>query len=724
MGNLQLLKQEMEENRSLAQGTDVADYYMFLGYRSHYREPAVVAKGYAIASLFKEHKKYVYENDLIAGSLLGRRVPEGTYSQAELEYASRVVSSYGRNGFHTNFDHFAPDYETILELGVGGMICKIKDSLEKHQKAGSKDKKINFLRSAQITMEAFSEMIFEYGTAAEELFLKNGRGNLLEISRICKKLAKNKPDTFHEAIQLVWLCHLSFCYEKRYAMALGRLDQYLYPFYKKDTEAGILSEERAIDLVSCTLYKIIEFKYMNEENTNLSSSDVVNIAIGGVKRDGSDAVNELSYIILEAVKNCNIPGPNLSARMHANIPERFWDKCLDLIGTGIGYPALMNDEVNIPALFRMGYDIEDCRDYSMVGCIENFMTGKQAPWSDGRFNNPKFLELALNNGKCMMTGVQMGIPTGDVSEFTCMQDYIDALEKQTDFAADEYVALFENENDRYNRERLSQPFLSCFCRDCIERGLDIRDGGAIYPSAHGAACMGIATVADSLAAIEKVVFTDKLVTLKEFSQILENNFEGREDIRQACLQAPKYGNNDEFVDKYARWFVDKNAEIFDRYRTYDGGRYYIGIASNITNIPAGLEVSATPDGRKKGKPLSDAASPMHGLDKNGITAVVNSTSKPDFKKVACGTVLNQKFTPMMFSDCTKRDKLKTLIKIYFQKGGQEMQINCVSRAVLEDASVHPENYSDLVVRVSGFSAFYTKLDADVQKDILERTENE
>jgi len=371
----------------------------------------------------------------------------------------------------------------------------------------------------------------------------------------------------------------------------------------------------------------------------------------------------------------------------------------------------------------MGYDIEDCRDYSMVGCIENFITGKQAPWSDGRFNNPKFIELALNNGRCMMTDALMGVETGEVDTFACMQDVIDALEKQTAYAADEYVVLFENENDRYNRERLSQPFLSCFCRDCIERGLDIRDGGAVYPSVHGAACMGIATVADSLAAIEKVVFVDQLVTLKELSQILKDNFEGREDIRQACLQAPKYGNDEEFVDKYARWFVDINAKLFDRYRTYDGGRYYIGIASNINNIPAGLEVAATPDGRKKGKPLSDAASPMHGMDINGVTAVVNSTTKPDYKKATCGTVLNQKFTPDMFSNLEKRDLLKTVLKIYFEDGGQEMQINCVSRKVLEDAMRNPENYGSLVVRVSGFSAFYTKLDVEVQKDILERTEN-
>ncbi|NLB40968.1 MAG: hypothetical protein GX815_01655 [Clostridiales bacterium] len=291
--------------------------------------------------------------------------------------------------------------------------------------------------------------------------------NLREIARICKKLSVHKPDSFHEALQLVWLIHTAFLYEKRFAMALGRLDQYLYPFYLEDISKGILTRERATQLIECTLYKIVETKRFNEHLMNLGADDVVNIAIGGVKRDGTDATNELSYIILEAVKNCNIPGPNLSARMHNDTPEEFWDKCLNVIGTGLGYPALMNDEINIHALARYGYDIEDCRDYCMVGCIENFIPGKQPAWSDGRYNSPKYLELALNNGKCMQTGAQLGPKTGNVSSFKNMNDYLAAVKKQMEFGAAEYVALFRNDNDRYDRQIYSQPFLSCFCHDCI-----------------------------------------------------------------------------------------------------------------------------------------------------------------------------------------------------------------------------------------------------------------
>jgi len=417
-----------------------------------------------------------------------------------------------------------------------------------------------------------------------------------------------------------------------------------------------------------------------------------------------------------------VPGPNLSARISRNTPEAFLDACLKLIGTGIGYPALMNDEVNIPALARNGYSMEDCRNYCMVGCIENFIPGRQPPWSDGRYNSPKYLELALNDGRCMLTDMQLGPRTGDAANIETMEQFMNVLHAQMKAGAAEYMAFFRNENDRWNRERYAQPFLSCFAHGCIERGLDINDGGTVYPSVHGVCGMGIGTMADSLAAIEKLVFNERSVTLEQLRDALKRNFEGDEALRQALLKAPKYGNNDDFVDKYAVWFVEEHARLFDAYTTPDGGAVYTAIASNVSNIPAGREVAATADGRGCGEPLSDAASPMHGMDRNGPTAVILSTSKPDYKLVSCGTVVNQKYSPSMFSDNEKRAKLQALIRVYFARGGQEIQINSVSRDVLTDAMEHPEKYSSLVVRVSGFSAFYTRLNRSVQEDILKRTE--
>lgn len=741
MSYLEQLKQEV--GQPLDGAVNLTPILMAQGYRDHFDEPVPISRAYAFEALVTRHVKHVYLHDRIIGSIRGKLGVPGQGSdvtQAALDQAVRLVQSYGSNTFWTNTDHFAPDYATLLADGIGGTRERIRRSRSAFaaKDAGScagddnaktalsgknTDKHRVFLQAADLCMQAFSVMVQQYGEAASAMAasldddFQEIKNNLMESARICRKLATSKPDTFHEALQLVWLAHIAFLYEGRYAMAFGRLDQYLYPFYQADREAGHLSRETAIELVGCMLYKIGESRLFGQD-------DVVNIAIAGRRPDGSGGLNELSYVVLEAVRQCNIPGPNLSARIYEGIDDAFLDACLQVIGTGLGYPALMNDEINIPALSRHGYAIEDCRDYCMVGCIENFIAGKQPPWSDGRYNSPKYLELALNNGRCLLTGAAMGPETGDPDRFLTMSDLMSALERQMAHGAAEYMAIFNNENDRYNRVHYTQPFLSCFCQSCIERGLDINDGGALYPSVHGAGCMGIATMSDSLAAIEQLVYQEKTVSLTTLLDALAADFIGYEDLRTRLLRAPKYGNNDDFVDKYAVWFVDCHDRIFARYRTHDGGAIYTAIASNVSNIPAGREVAATPDGRKSRQPLSDAASPAQGADRNGPTSAVQSIAKPDYTKVSCGTVLNQKYSPIMFTDPKKRARLLALIKVYFAQGGQEIQINSVSRRMLQDAIDHPEAYKNLVVRVSGFSAYYTQLDPNIQHDILERTEHE
>lgn len=715
---LENLKQELQSLD--IQPRDIGSYLKYLGFSAHLDEPVPLARAYAAESLFCGHRKQIYRHDRIVGSIYGL-VCDRQVSQQELAYAKTLVDSYGANSFGTNADHYAPNYEAFLSAGVNGVLQKIQLSMQTHQGDLDAPKRLEFLSAAEVTMKAFQRMLIQYGEAAAEKAEteedKNFRLELMEASRICHKLSAEKPESFREALQLIWLAYIAFVYEGRYAMAFGRMDQYLYPFFEKDLDAGRIDHNAAVELLSCAFYKISEHRW-------LGGDDVVNIAIGGLRADGSGGVNELSYCILEAVHRCNIPGPNLSARCYEGMPDSFLDACLQVIGTGLGYPALMNDGVNIPALHRHGYSLEDSRNYCMVGCIENFIQGKQPPWTDGRFNTPKYLELALNDGRCMLTGVQMGPKTGAAEKMATMQDVMEAFRRQMVYGAADYMARFHNENERYNRARYVQPFLSCFCDDCIERGLDINDGGAHYPSVHGACCMGTATVADSLAAIERIVYEEKVLTLAALRDVLLVDYEGHEDIRRRLLSAPKYGNNDDFVDKYAVWFVKVQEEIFSKYHTWDGGPIYIAIASNVSNIPAGEEVAATPDGRKSRSPLSDASSPMHGRDTNGPTAVLHSMAKPDYTLASCGTVLNQKYSPVMFTDPAKRQKLLSLVKVYFQKGGQEVQMNAVSREMLMDAQKRPEQYKNLVVRVSGFSAFYTSLSKEVQNDILMRTEHD
>jgi len=697
---LELLRSEIEKKPTGC--SCIRNLLYAKGYRTHFSKPNVLVRAYGFAAMLQNIEKVVYPHDLIVGSVRG--LLSDRYSAAELTEGDRLAGILGSRGFWTNFDHFAPDYATFLSTGVQGVLQQIEFSLKAH----SAPEEQNFLNAAQISMQAFSQYISDYADAA-------AAAGLTQAAENCRAVMLTPPQSFRQALQLMWLVHTVFYCENRYAMALGRMDQFLFPFYQKDLQAGSLTKEEALALVACTLYKIRESVYFGGDN-------VVNIAIGGVKRDGSDAINELSYLILEAVHQCNIPGPNLSARLHPAAPPEFLDACLQVIGTGLGYPALMNDAVNIPALARQGYTLADARDYCMVGCIENFIPGKQPPWSDGRFNTPKYLELALNNGVCMLTGVQKGPRTGEAESLTTMEQLMQALEAQMRYGAAEYMFTFTAESNRYQPLNYQQPFLSCFCADCIHRAKDICNGGAYYPSVHGAGTMGIATMADSLSAIEKLVYTEKVFTLAQLRDMLRVDYEGFEEERQMLLAVPKYGNDCPETDKYAAWFVRFQDELFSEYRTYDGGPVYIAIASNTSNIPAGKEIAATPDGRHALQPVSDAASPMHGRDVKGPTAAIKSLTVPDYTHSSCGTVVNQKYSPEMFTDPEKRKLLASIIRTYFARGGQEMQINSVSRAVLMDAREHPEDYRSLVVRVSGFSAYYTQLIPEVQQDILDRTE--
>lgn len=684
-------------------GKSIKPYLKYQGLISHIDEPVTKMRAYAIESLFTGGEKHIYKDDLIAGSQKGYYSNDVENIDHEIEFAQ----IYELNNFSNNFDHFAGTYDTFLNDGIEGTIKKINDSLEKYQ---NDEKKQIFLKSAKITMEGFSKMCLQYAEAAEY-------EQKQDIADVCRNISQRPPKTFREALQLIWLVYQAFLCEDRFAMALARIDQYLYPYYKKDIENGTLTHEFAIELLSSAFIKIGESRML------LNSDDVVNICIGGVDKEGKDATNKLSYAVLEAVKRANIPGPNLSARIHKDTPKEFFLACLDVIGTGLGYPALMNDEINIPALLKIGYKPEHARDYSMVGCIENFITGMQPPWSDSRFNASKYMELIFNKGRCMLTNRKMG-QVSDLSKINTMTDFLVEYKRQLIHAAKEYIARFKIANRLYNPEYMEQPFLSCFCYDCIGRGLDINNGGAYYPSVHGAGCMGISTVADALAAIEELVFNKKEYTILEIGEALKHDFVGYEKLQSKMLSVPKYGNNIELPDKYAVWYLDTMYEIFESYRTHDGGRIYIAVAANIQNISAGYETGATADGRNSRKPLNDAASPTYGMDKNGPTAVVLSCTKPDYTKAACGTVLNQKFNPVFFKDEEKREKLYSLIRTYFNMGGQEIQINSVSKDVLKDAMENPENYQNLVIRVSGFSAYYTSLDRKVQEDILMRTENE
>ncbi|MFR1519336.1 MAG: pyruvate formate lyase family protein, partial [Clostridia bacterium] len=532
MWSADALKREIEGK---CDRKNIAPYWRFLGYRAHYDAPVVIAKAWGIKNIFEKYEKHIYENDLIAGSQSG--LYQDSFDDAVLIKAREICAQFEFGNFSNNFDHFAPDYERFLLEGIPGVLQRIEESLQRH---GNDPDRVSFLTAAKITMEGFSNLCTDYADAAE-------KAQKPAIAEACRNIAGDRPKNYTEALQLVWLTYQAFLCEDRYAMAFGRMDQYLYPFYKEDLKNGVLDYEGAVTLLESVFIKLYEFRHFK------GADEVANICIGGVDREGADAGNDLSYAILEAVKRVRVPGPNLSARISKKTDAAFLIRCLETIGTGIGYPALMNDEINIPALVLAGHTLADSRNYCMVGCIENFIPGKEPPWSDGRYHAPKALEAVFNDGKCILSGQPVGVPC-DLAEIRSMTDFLNAVRIQMEFLAAEYMAWFRAANMQISLQMRVQPFLSCFCNDCIERGLDVLAGGSVYPSIHGAVCMGIGTMADSLAAVESVVFQQKKHTLQEIGQALRADFKRYEALQKELLAAPKYGNNDVAADRYAVWY--------------------------------------------------------------------------------------------------------------------------------------------------------------------------
>ena len=697
MNNVNALREEI---KAPVEGEFFPNYFRCKGYAAGSRTTPSGRRADGLEALFMIPRPFIYKNDLIAGSIRPYFV---VTSDEDRETVTQWMARYPERWFGTNGDHFAADYRTAVSEGVPGMIAHIERSVKDHK---DEPDKLDFLSSMKATLTALIIKLHLYAKKARSLIGEEGYddNNLRFIANNCEALTAGAPQTFAQGLQLVWMIHNCFVSEGRYAMALGRIDQYLYPLYEADVKRGALDDEFATELLANVFMKICE-------NRLRGFDDVVNICIGGVDRDGVCAVNGLTYCVIHAVCDVNLPGPNLSARVCEDAPDRFLDECLKVIGTGLGYPALMNDTVNMKALLHQGYELEDVRDYCMVGCIENFLAGKQPPWMDGRFDpiNP-MLSVILEDG-----------PERD--GITDMDGFMRIYKAKLKKAADDYAVWMHGVSTVADPENYTTPFLSCFCDFCIDRGLDINMGGSKYRSSHGAVLMGIGTVSDSLAAIEKLVFTDKKYTLSQIAEALRANYEGFDQMRQDLLDAPKYGNDDDLADKYAVFYTGYLSDLFDEKRTHDGGRVYTAMASNVSNIYFGREIGATPDGRLSGVPLSDAASPTYGRDRRGVTSTLLSVSKPDYTRCACGTVVNQKFSPSAFKD-GKREKLAQLIRVYFRRGGQEIQINSTSREILKDAMDHPENYQSLVVRVSGFSALYVTLGREVQEDILARTQHE
>ncbi len=591
--------------------------------------------------------------------------------------------------------------------------------------------KIEELRAMEITADALIHYAERYTEKARELHRteknKERRKELKRIADVCSHVPAHAPRDFWEALQYYWFIHLGVVTELNPwdSFNPGRLDQHLYPFYEKGLEDGSLTKEKAVELLQLLWIKFNNHPAPPKVGVTAEESNTYNdfalINTGGVKSDGSDAVNELSYLILDVVEEMRIPQPSSMVQISKKTPDSFLKRALRIIKTGFGQPSVFNTDVIIQELLRQGKKIEDARNGGASGCVETGAFGKECYILTGYFNLAKVLEITLNNGLDPRTGKKIGLETGDPAEFHSFDELFAAFKKQLNYLIDIKVEG-NNVIERLYAEHLPVPFLSLLINDCIAKGKDYNDGGARYNTNYIQG-VGLGTITDSLTAIKYQVFDKRQVTLKEMLKALEADFDGYENLRQRLLnKTPKYGNDDEYADNIMKAIFEIYYNSIEGRPTTKGGHYSINLLPTTVHVYFGKVLGATPDGRKAKEPVSEGVSPVQGADRKGPTAVIKSVSKIDHARTG-GTLLNQKFAPELLADEEGMDRLAHLIRTYFKLDGHHIQFNVVNAETLRDAQKHPEKYGDLLVRVAGYSDYFVNLSTELQNEIIKRTEH-
>jgi len=636
------------------------------------------------------------------------------------------------NNLQNGLGHILPDYETPLRIGFDGLKQRAAAQLEAlDYLAPDAFERAHFLRAVRIVLDAGIAFARRYAVLAEALARDetetSRRRELEEIATVCRGIPARPAHTFREALQFVWFIQC-FCFIESDGMSIspGRLDQYLYPYYARDIENGVETADSIQELIDCFWVKCSELVELFPEQWAYTASGFPmgqNVVVGGLTRDGDDATNELSYHCLEAGARLRLPQPNLSVRLHGQSPWEFRMRAAEVIKCGYGMPESFNDDIIIPSLLRRGIPLEDARDYAVVGCVEIAVPGKTEAYSNpANLNLPKVLELALHNGVDPRTGDQIGPRTGEPTSFAGFDELWQAFGEQLRYFT-RHLVIACNAIERVHARLVPTPMLSALIQDCITRGRDVIDGGAVYnfSSPQG---IGIATTTDSLAGIRDLVFEKKAIPMKELLAALAEDFRDREVLRQRLLtKAPKYGNDDEAADTLARRISQLYGREVEQYRNPRGGQFQGGLYSVSINVPMGRYVGATPDGRHATRPISDGVSPVHGVDTQGPTATCRSVARLDHVLFSNGTLLNVKLHPESIKDVEGTAKLCELIRSYFALGGMHVQFNVVSADILREAQAHPEAHRGLVVRVAGYSADFTELYHELQDDIIARTEH-
>lgn len=637
--------------------------------------------------------------------------------------------------------HLAVNYERILKDGLRGYEKRVKEYKASLDLTDPESiDKYCFYNAVLIVLEAVRNFANRYSVLAQDLAEKElnqeRKIELLEISRICSKVPYEPAETFREAVQSVWFIQLILQIESNgHSLSYGRFDQYMYPYYNRDIKNDTIKESEALELLTCLWIKTLTINKVRSQAHTLSSAGspmYQNVTIAGQTIDKKDAVNDLSFLVLKSVAQTRLTQPNLTVRYHKNINKHFLDECVEVMRLGFGMPALNNDEIIIPSFMDWQVKEEDAYNYSAIGCVETAVPGKWGYRCTGMsyINFPRMLLCTMNNGVDLTSNKRFTKGYGYFTEMESYEELLKAWDK-TIREITRYSVIVENVIDKASERDVPDILCSALTDDCIARGKTIKEGGAVYDFISGLQ-VGIANMADCLAAIKKLVYEEKKITRQELWNAILDDFSSPENkkIQEMLIrEAPKYGNDDDYVDQLIVEAYDSYIEEIEKYpntrynRGPIGGIRYAGTSSISANVGQGMSTMATPDGRNAFEPLAEGCSPAHNSDKNGPTAVFKSVSKLRTNKITGGVLLNQKMTPQMLSTEENRQKLELLIKTFFNRlHGYHVQYNIVSKETLIDAQKHPEKHKDLIVRVAGYSAFFNVLSKKTQDDIIGRTE--
>ncbi|MDD8048381.1 MAG: formate C-acetyltransferase/glycerol dehydratase family glycyl radical enzyme [Thomasclavelia sp.] len=637
----------------------------------------------------------------------------------QIEEISKVVKINQKD--HAQ-GHICPDSALWLKLGPKGLKEKAQNKL----KTCSEDKK-EFYECTIIALDGVCDFMMRYHDYIINMPKTDDNESLMEVASICENLASRPPETFHEAVQSLWFLFTVLHMESNASsFSPGRMDRYLYPFYQHDKEKGIIDDQKALEILECLWLKFNQIVYLRNQNSAKYFAGFpigFNIAIGGEDEDGNDTYNELSLLCLKAQYHLGLPQPNLSVRLNKNSSHELMQEAIKVVAKGSGMPQFFNDEAIINTLHDdLDIEMQDARDYAIVGCVELTTHGNNLGWSDAAmFNLNKALELTLNNGYCLITNKQIGLDLGNIETYQTFEDLEKAFKKQIDYFIQQMMDT-EIYVEKAHQECLPTAFLSTVIDDCLDKGLDVTAGGAKY-NLSGIQMIQIANLADSLAAIKKLVFDDKEITSHELLESLKSDFKGHEITQTMLLnKVPKYGNDVKWVDElganWARYFRNK----MDKYTNYRGGKYHTGMYTVSAHVPMGENVGASPDGRNALTPLADGGmSPVYGRDLKGPTAVLKSVSRLDDYLTTNGGLLNMKFLPSFFNTQTGMDKFETFLRAFVDLEIPHIQFNVVRKEDLLDAKIHPELHKSLTIRVAGYTAYFVELAGKLQDEIIERT---